>query len=451
MGKIYENAYLTIAASLAPSDTEGFLRPRTKYISKGLAVAHLSFPGGSAKLKIRLAMGKHLRHDVPGRIRDSWRTNLIGPAGPMQPLDYRAWCFQEKLVSRRLLSYCQNEIEWDCVDCCDCECGERYRVFFVDGWDWRNASARQVFQGLISVFKNSPMEQKSKVREAIFRNWRMSLVPTYTQLSLTKEMDRLPALSAIAKTLEAVLDDRYLAGHWKSDHLGLCWVSGAYGTNPPSPGRLPGTFRAPSWSWASIEGPVDFCYDYEDDYVPIYEIVDAGVTTVGESHRVSVGDVFVKVSGYLILGRLSISNLTGHVETTNGQKKTIYDISFDGNYTESLGSFCPDTPLASDGDTFCRNPLLDNDRHMLDLSGSVQCLAILIARVRKNTGFTDRSSRAILDFSADRVITFLVLSQRYSTSQAVKYERLGILRSVHVSKLPDKWDEKWPKQEVTII
>jgi hypothetical protein len=450
MSRIYENAYLTIAASLAPSDTEGFLRPRTKYISKGFAVAHRSFPGGSANFKIRLAMGKHLRHDVPGPIRDSWRANLIGPASPMQPLDYRAWCFQEKLVSRRLLSYCQNEIEWDCVDCCDCECGERYRVFFIDGWDWGNASARQVFQGLISVSNNSPVERKSEVREAIFRNWRMSLVPTYTQLSLTKETDRLPALSAIAKTLEAVLDDKYLAGHWKSDHLGLAWVSGVYGTNPPSPGRLPATCRAPSWSWASIEGPVDFCYDYGDDYAPIYEIVDANATPIGESHRANVGYGFVTVSGFLIPGRLSIIDYTSYVGGTDGQKKTIYNISFDGNDTVGLGSFCPDTPLASDGDTFCRTTLPDGDRHRLGLSGSVQCLALLIARVRGNTGFTDRSNR-LVDFSADRVITFLVLSQGYYTWQAGKYQRLGILQSVHVSQLPEKWDKKEPKLEVTII
>lgn len=102
MGNIYRNAYLTIAASSASSGSEGFLNFRTEHVSKEVRVAHHSFPEGFARFKIRTALPKHLRHDISSYVRDSWREKLLEPAGKLQPLDYRGWAFQEKLVSRRV-------------------------------------------------------------------------------------------------------------------------------------------------------------------------------------------------------------------------------------------------------------------------------------------------------------------------------------------------------------
>ncbi|KAH7088791.1 heterokaryon incompatibility protein-domain-containing protein [Paraphoma chrysanthemicola] len=443
MDKVYEDARLTIAASSSPADADGFLQLRTKYVSKQFATSHLAFPGGTANFTVRQEPSNHLRHDVPGRIRDSWRANFIGPAGTMQPLDYRAWCFQEKLVSRRLLWYCENEIEWDCLDCSDCECGSRYRVFIIDGSDWRNGSARQGFQGLNVIAKNSPLERRLDLRDAILKNWRMSIIPTYTQLSLTQEMDRLPALSAVAKTLEAIIGDEYLSGHWRSDLLGLAWVSGPYGKNPPNPGRLPAMKRAPSWSWASIEGPVDFCYDNEDDYAPIYEIIEEHSVSGGASRSFDVDLGPLKVAGHMIPGRLSISD---HTEDPR-QEKLIYRCFLDDNDIAVTSSFYPDAPLASDGHSFHRTTTPDRQ----ETSSPVNFLAILIAHVRRNTGFTDRSEGPVIDFSAVRWLTLMVLSSGDRTAKIPTCKRLGLLKSVHVNQLPAKWDERWPKQEMNIV
>jgi len=60
--------------------------------------------------------------------------------------------------------------------------------------------------------------------------------------------DRLPALAGLAKALAERTGDEYLAGIWKKGLIeGLLW----YGEDDL---LLTPTYRAPSWSWASVDG-----------------------------------------------------------------------------------------------------------------------------------------------------------------------------------------------------
>ena len=82
MGDIYHNSFITIAASASSESRAGFLSTRKDHISKDFSVSHPIFPKGLARFKVRVALGKHKRHDIPAKIRDPWRTNLIsGKAG----------------------------------------------------------------------------------------------------------------------------------------------------------------------------------------------------------------------------------------------------------------------------------------------------------------------------------------------------------------------------------
>jgi len=446
MNEIYENSFLTIAASLSSSDSEGFIRPRTKHVSKDVVVENSSFPGGSARFRVRLALGKHQRHDVGSHIRDSYRANLAGPAGQVEALEYRAWAFQERLISHRVLSYCSKEFEWDCLECFDCECGDRFRIFRVDGWDSINPSSRQVYQSLIDPSQEiAPEDADLRLRCAkhIYEQWRVNLVPSYTQLKLTKEEDRLPALSAVVKGLEDVLKDTYLGGLWRSDlELGLTWVSGKFAANPTNPGCLTAKYRAPSWSWASIEGPVDVCYDRRDrdEFEPIFQILDAGTTLAGVNPRGNVGDGFVKVSGHLVAGSLSVPEVLQGTD----EHDVKYSIQIDGG----AAPFRPDTPLVQHQSTVQRSKLQHGDARG-SISCPVQCLAVLMARIRYNTGFRDRADKLTTDFAADRWVTFLALGQ--SSTKVGAYERLGIVKSMPTKSLSEGWYEKWPKVEVTIV
>ena len=80
------------------------------------------------------------------------------------------------------------------------------------------------------------------------------MVTDYTACKLTKEDDKLPAISGLAGKFAAATGRQYAAGLWEDDLLnGLLWV-----VADRSVAKRYTKYIAPSWSWASIEGPV--CY-----------------------------------------------------------------------------------------------------------------------------------------------------------------------------------------------
>lgn len=81
------------------------------------------------------------------------------------------------------------------------------------------------------------------------------MIEDYTARSITKHTDRLPALSGLAQAVVQETKGVYLAGLWKTGLLeGLLWCKARGGqalTKTPE-------YVAPSWSWASVVGPVKF-------------------------------------------------------------------------------------------------------------------------------------------------------------------------------------------------
>ncbi len=86
MSNICSNAYLTIAASLSPADTDGFLGQRdARYMSKLLDDEN------------QVWVREQVPHDDTG-------------TAALNPLFTRAWAFQELLMSQRLVSFGQSEV-----------------------------------------------------------------------------------------------------------------------------------------------------------------------------------------------------------------------------------------------------------------------------------------------------------------------------------------------------
>ncbi|RTE80270.1 hypothetical protein BHE90_005236 [Fusarium euwallaceae] len=83
-----------------------------------------------------------------------------------------------------------------------------------------------------------------------FRSW-SDLVQEYSTLQLKYESDRLPALAGIADIVSRIISDQYLSGIWKANlSSGLLWNPAKY------PAKLSGIAGVPSWSWASVIGPI---------------------------------------------------------------------------------------------------------------------------------------------------------------------------------------------------
>ncbi|KFA55973.1 hypothetical protein S40293_04029 [Stachybotrys chartarum IBT 40293] len=91
-------------------------------------------------------------------------------------------------------------------------------------------------------------------RKTIDRYWR-ELVHSYTACKLTNLDDKLVALSAIVQQLRSLSGFTYKAGLWLEWIMSDLLWSSAHGRSATATTR-PSKYRAPSWSWASVEGQV---------------------------------------------------------------------------------------------------------------------------------------------------------------------------------------------------
>ena len=209
---IYKNAYLTLAATGAESDSQGLLMPRTPmpYVH----IPHKTSDGTSGELWLhRLPLDKEFM-----------RTSYV--ALESEPLFKGAWAFQERVLSSRTVHFASDQIYFECA-----------RQFVSEDGLLMN-------QCLIPAVSSLP----SYVDRDWLNRW-SDIVWHYGTCNLIEPLHKLPALSNIAKAFRGTFENAYLAGLWKSSLIEcLCWQS--VDCKPVS------EYRAPSWSWASVDGLV---------------------------------------------------------------------------------------------------------------------------------------------------------------------------------------------------
>jgi hypothetical protein len=228
MAKIYANAHMTIAALSASSDTAGFIS------SRGYPSSMLSLPSGNET-------------DPPSHVGVR-RTLHLHNSGPLSgPLFERAWTYQERLLSRRVVYYSDQEISWECREATYCECSS-YKPLTSS---WEDDFSMRLHQAY-AILHGKESRVKFTSSHDIYDWWRHSAVSDFRRRKLTKESDRLPALSGLASAFQALTGDTYLGGLWAGDLLhGLLWISSENG-------RLPPEYRAPTWAWPSVDGEAGF-------------------------------------------------------------------------------------------------------------------------------------------------------------------------------------------------
>jgi hypothetical protein len=148
--------------------------------------------------------------------------------GHSSPLGRRAWAFQERLLSSRLLSYTNDQLIWECQQLAKCE------------------------SVVLDLKPHLKVPDLTFEKEAVYRYW-LGVVASFSRCDLTFARDKFPALSGIASEVGNLVADTYLAGLWKSDlHGALLWIPSLANTSPVA------QYRAPSWSWASVDGDIRY-------------------------------------------------------------------------------------------------------------------------------------------------------------------------------------------------
>lgn len=120
------------------------------------------------------------------------------------------------------------------------------------------------------------------------------IVASYSGMLLSHNSDKLVALGGLADTLLPWMNDkRYPEGHWYSGlPESLLWST--FSRNHSS------IYRAPSWSWASIDGQVEQYWDIPTEKCPkiLVDVVHGATTPLLKATGpVSAG--YLRVPGYL--------------------------------------------------------------------------------------------------------------------------------------------------------
>ncbi|KAK8212723.1 heterokaryon incompatibility protein-domain-containing protein [Phyllosticta capitalensis] len=266
MFDVYKNSKVTLAA-LAGKDSTSGLRTSTIKQETRLA-ATLRLGKFTCPLYIR-----H-KHYMPGPGPQS-----VGLRDPIRyerfkfPLLTRAWTFQERIISPRVVFFSESEVIYECACEFDCECDASMSRQY-DSVDFSKRPKRRIFQATHSVSEGDIDMCSSKIAEI----WRNAVAKVYSRLEITKPSDRLVALGAISEQFQqARPGSEYLAGLWTDslvDDLlwclrtssGLSWPDLSF----PSAISLR-HFNLPTWSWASRKEEISYWLKPEEHLVEVVE------------------------------------------------------------------------------------------------------------------------------------------------------------------------------------
>ena len=235
MASVYSNGYLTLAGTRSANGKGGlFFETHDVEIS------------GATPLDEPYSIFFRQRIDHHIEMTDNTTVDL-------HPLLTRAWVYQERMLSTRILHFGRFELYFECRSSIQCECGF---IGYHEGDTGAEVSLVKVehADALSSLIK---WEADPNTRYFGARLWR-TMVTAYTALSLTQPTDRLPALGGLARQMAVARRSDYLAGLWKDslidDLLWMIYPVPQLGTERPRPSP----YVAPTWSWASAPSTADY-------------------------------------------------------------------------------------------------------------------------------------------------------------------------------------------------
>ena len=286
MMMVYRGAHVVIGASSASADSEGFLHRRSTDTG--------SF--SQAKFTLRLLPPEPQR--------------LSPTSDPVkdEPLSTRAWCLQERYIPHRVLLVSKGQMYWECFNMLASEDGD---CIAQNGGRLRQIKETAGIDLSITGISGRGLDE---INKANYFHW-YETVKAYAKRDVTKESDRLPALAGLAFVVSPDHKD-YMAGIWKKGLIeGLLWCR----ADQERPLSTPAEYRAPSWSWASVEGPINFpVYNFYDrckwkwvmaNFEPLATYIHSLLEPSGEDFFGGVKDGYLTLRGPL-LPLLSITHFS---------------------------------------------------------------------------------------------------------------------------------------------
>ncbi|KAI1746207.1 heterokaryon incompatibility protein-domain-containing protein [Xylaria scruposa] len=304
MHAIYKNSYLTINASSASSTYEGFLhQPRPQREPR----TTIPFPCPDGTVGTAF-IAYSLPSVTEGPSKTYW--------DELEPITWRGWCYQEKVLPARSLLYASDTLKYYC----------QTETVNIGGALCEESTGRRLPHGAYQSAASTRCELDAV---QLRQSWLAALFQ-YTMRSITVPSDRLPAFAAIAEQFSILNQDQYLAGLWrKTLLLDLLWAVNNKCERPKA-------YRAPSWSWASVDGLIDAEWRFDQLAKPqdIDNARNLRMATVVDC-RVTVASSLAPY-GEVTGGLLILSGLLFGVHSTEGVE---HRLTFDsGSESKDAGS-----------------------------------------------------------------------------------------------------------------
>ncbi|KAH8722520.1 heterokaryon incompatibility protein-domain-containing protein [Phaeosphaeriaceae sp. PMI808] len=238
MHKVYSNSYCNLSASASLDSSQGLFRTRNP---KSLH---------PTQSKVYVKDFNPVQDYVLCDIYDYhfWVHNVSRCI-----INKRGWVTQERLLSPRVIHFGSSQLFWECREHDACESYPQGLPPLFEPQLYTNFKALDPGNYSKKMTKRGqevdPATEKYQIWNAI--------VKSYCGTLLTASGDKLVALSGIAKRLMSMIDDDYIAGMWRKYlESALLWQVENMEQVDGSPSLRPAPYRAPSWSWASIDGVV---------------------------------------------------------------------------------------------------------------------------------------------------------------------------------------------------
>lgn len=235
MCEIFSKSALTIATPICGDSSESFVEKRRAGLRMASSTAKIVYRDKNSGMlgSFSLRLQKRVLHYGNGLwfLENDWYKLVSMNKSPHTWLG-RAWTLQEWMLSPRVLHIHEMTL-WDCL-----------------GGYGNEVNRRFLSRPCLDRYSHS-----SSSGYAI--PWQI-IVEEYTSRAMTKAEDRLPALAGLAAQYSKKTGYKYVTGLWSEElPITLLWsvdISSRFSREQHRPYGHGG----PSWSWASLAGPVYF-------------------------------------------------------------------------------------------------------------------------------------------------------------------------------------------------